>query len=1307
MNSNQKEKILKAIKLGVNKFELIDAFDLEKDDLKELNDFYDIALKVKKSIESNNNFLTELYASEVDEEDYNLILNFFNKKKVFVKQKKLQINIKKGVKIILKNIGILIVLIFLTIILFFIFSNFFQIDFNFGNLDFSSINFNPLNIFLPNNQKEIIISGLIIGELTDFSKTKISVNGANLSSFDFNKNNFEIKVKCVDDFVIDFSLADFVPIHKQIDFCVNQKIGIFMTKISKFENIDLTKKNIVSNNSVSVDLNGADLVIFGKNISPKDAKISVTGFNPNNVEDLKYFPGELEGIDENGVKTSFVSFGFAKILATDSKGNKLDFKNENARISFSIDPIHADLAPTKAILWNYNEKKGIWEYVGVAIKNCDTKCVYDANLTKIGSWFSVGSKTTSQVNIAINGFDFSATNNRVDVAVAPTIVPSGTPTVNLNPNEKIENLSEIKTDMVCTKEEISGYDRKKIGDAYNDTVMDFVLTSNSKTLYIGKGVAQVVKDAEGNIVREIETDCTCTEDISTENRYLYDCDGYNENGYYDWCTRKWVSFSCAGAKVENAVNPYCKNYNDLENKIYEIYLNAYRDSILKYSTQFHIDPRLVAAIALVEVNNQFRDEYSNILHSRDAGGGFFSNLKKTIENGLGDIELKLKACLSDRSDLDIGNMHIPFEIAYIIFGADEKKASIILDTWNYPENIVNYKHLLESEPGFKELIESKISEKDFAKLYSSSNPVNLDGQVLVLTAYLAAQDQLWLNNPKSDFQRLSEQNLEAFGHLYNIGWKHFNPKENPKAVKMSSSSFSTIVDGEAYKTPQSFGKRFEMFYNSEKMAYFFSNDWNGMMPDFWGCGDGEDNLKKIRFAVEEVNSFNEWLNSVQPAKINLNNISGNFVLGVNKGNDDISIYDGVDLISGQIFYPINDFVYYSEVPSITEKLFGDLVVYDSFIVDQGGGYSIGNNDGLFKLANNSIIQKSGEKLIIQNGDSIFDFGEKVGNIYFITKSKSSNIKSEINYSYENGLLKEIDFGDSKTTFNYAGNTLENVVYESSGNDVLTEEFDYLENKLSQILYKVNGEIISDINYIKNQNYFEVKNSLYSQKFNLINNQVTKIENSSFDSNGDLVTINTDFEYSKYYTYITSDGYTNTCFMGICFIDELLNSITTSAKCVDYYSDSAQVNDFDKFVLVINGLDENKNNFVIREDVDKSKISNMVSVKVPINSDLNLFLELNGVPSDPIITELGNDSINVSDLLDSPKNCSNTMISFGGFSLDNCAVYAQDENKLINCLLGSVGMFDTNTSDLINFISGLDTNNALKETVISFIENRFK
>ncbi len=382
MDNSVKLKLISLAWKGLTKFEIVNFLkELPAEELKECFAYYTIVLDLislykqgspKSLLEKN------LIEAGYDSEDIHLIFSKQENKK--------------------KIMGIFFTIFFVVSAIGFLYI--FSQNAGFGDLSNLFTNFDPSQFIFTGT--EIIISGTVFGESTNFSDIEITTSNASIASATKSDNSYELKVNCKKEFTLNFSKKGFVPLHKTITSCSTQEIDIVMTKMSEFKELDLNGKNTISNKGVKLDVNGSDLVILGTNTAPKKANLSVTGFNPNTQGDMQYFPGELEGIDENGSITGLESYGFAKIIAEDEKGNQLDFKEgKSSKVSFKIDPAQQSNSPNEMPLWYFDETKGTWIEEGMAKKVCTSGiCEYVGEITKVRSWHNLDMGVTiNQVDI--------------------------------------------------------------------------------------------------------------------------------------------------------------------------------------------------------------------------------------------------------------------------------------------------------------------------------------------------------------------------------------------------------------------------------------------------------------------------------------------------------------------------------------------------------------------------------------------------------------------------------------------------------------------------------------------------------------------------------------------------------------------------------------------------------------------------------------------------------------------------------------------------------------------------------------------
>jgi len=1148
--------------------------------------------------------------------------------------------------IIVKPIVILLVVILLVMVAWQILPS---ISFSFQktshHLDLSHTEFNEslyntnINSYLKNiskscGSKSVVIMGNIMGDSSDFSDVNISSNIGSLKANYINSSgDFGLEINCVGEIILSFSKEGFVPLHKKVSLYEGSNyLSILLIRENDFTNFNISNEFDIENYSVSLhflDNSFSDV---------KTAKVSLTPFDSVYPSNVSYFPGDSRALDINGNMIGVESFGFFKIKVEDLDGNGLNLiNNKTINGSLRINDKQKNLAPKKVALWNFNEQLGIWVYVGEAVKRCGNVCYYDFTLKKVGSWFNIGVPTDGGAKLSISGFDYSAPQNRVDVVMAPIVPRSGPSKVDLKSGETIENLDKVKTGMVCTQEEVSGYDRKSLVDYSEDVIAGFfVFSTTTKTDYFGRGVAQVVKDADGNMIREIETECTCRETVQSYNRNTdYDCDSlsrYENDTFYDGCVKKTTSFSCAET---NPCDDPCQDFETFKkcNPDFERYYNAAKSFEEQFGKDNGRDPSAL--------------EFFRSTVSSDMKGYEFNPGSTSIPD-------KLKPFIYRGGDFD-----------------KEEKERTASAYKSFSNKLVN-RNIIGNDDRIK-------------KVSINGNLYNMDHvQIAVIArAFIPTQFAQDVVDEHIDYPKLDKRAQP----------QNFNG--NRIGTGLSSASIGSIDS----LTPSKFLE--SVFFN-----YMCINEKNYLdenlvyhIPRFDGQMDSI--IRGLQGAIYSPLNYMEFM--IKQGTF----LTGNFIFNIDKKDYLSSLFSGVDVNSGKIHYPINDFVYYSELPSFKDKLDGDLVVYDSFIVNNEGIYFIGSREGVFRLIeNNSLLIKEDSIIKIKGDDSSFEFGKNVGDMYFITKSNlvSGDIEIETNYFYTDGKLSKIESGEERVSFGYDKNRLVNIVYDNYESN-LVEEFIYDGKKLSKILYKVDNETVLETNYTRGSNYFEVKDSLSMKKFLLDGNRVGKIEmESTLIDNSPIYII--DFEYDDDYTYITSDNYTTTCYKGLCFIDELSNILTTSSRCLDYYPNSSETNDFDNFILRVQGIDSS-GGFVWNEVmIDRNKINKLVEIEIPSSANLSVFIELNGVPSNPINFISGNKILNISSLLSSPKNCNNVGISFGGFSLENCKIYSDDLDKLTKCLVGSVGMFNISREDLISFTQELDTNENVKEGAISFLEKRF-
>jgi hypothetical protein len=1185
-----------------------------------------------------------------------------------------------NVKPYLKHFFVFIVLIGLLFSGWHLFSS---LNFSFGrtnhHLDLSRVEFNETlyNLNVKEYSKDIsklcgnrksILTGMIVGNADDFSDVKISSNVGSLkvNSID-SSGKFNAEINCVGDAILNFEKQGFVPLHKKVVLSENGNLlNIFLVEENEFKNFNTLEDFEFEEDNIEMQISG------GSFNGVDNAKISLTSFDSISMEGAGYFPGDWKGLGPNAEKVGLESFGFFKIKVEDSEGNGLELvENKTMSGSIRIQNSQKGFAPKKIALWNFDESLGTWKYVGGAEKRCSGDCYYDFVLEEVGSWYNVGVPVESTNNLVVNsGFDFfdppTRGGNIVCRFVSPSY-PAGSikPSVSLQPGESIVTLDEVRTDMVCEPRKVEGHSRLMVTGFRDDVVAGVTLSTRTTTDYIGSGVSQVVVDSEGNELREIPTECTCRQAITTWNRNLYRCDGRDDEGnYYDNCVNYNADFWCEGAEGYYDCSDPCKDFETFKrcNPDFEKFYNA----ILNFEDVF-----------------KDRNGYSpNALDFWRTWASFDGNLVAESATALR---------------------------GYRVW--DDPIKGHFFHKKGFEEVRSNYQSpFIESK--VHNTMEGQGLDMDLKRFNVNSIQINMD--------HVAVGAVVRNRVPSAGIQTLVDYADTTVGNILNIGlnvYGHFAGWGEIVSLKQNLNSWN--YRGNIYG--QLFGGTRNEWMDKLPSDFFKENFFEVICKKNWQYVSREAHLRAQtgfgahHYAIDHLRAqtgFGAHHYAIDVADFVLKELvpsitTGNVILDLPKEKD-ISILEGIDIVSGKIHYPLNNFVYYSELNSFKDKFDGNLVVYDSFISEKNGEYSIGDGSGVFRLIGSNSLIIEGSEIKIEDDFISFEFKEKVGDIYLITKKSFSfeeTETAEINYFYEGGRLKKIEYEEDSVIFNYDGNRLLSIHYESDFEGVFIEEYVYQGNKLLQVLYINNDEVFMGMNYSRESNLFNVETPFYTNEYALRSNKVESINKTSLISNESGMVY---FEYDGDYTYIISNNYTMSCFKGICFIDELLNMVTTSPKCLDYYPEPYhETLEGDNFVLRVQGVDSS-GSFVWNEvNIPKNNIQGPNGLDIPSNANLSLVLELNGVPSAPINFQTRNeDLVNLSSLVDSPKNCQNSQISFGGFSLNNCEFYSGDLNKLSGCLVGSIGMFDSSFEEIIGFIDNLDLNEQAKISVKATVEDWF-
>ena len=343
-----------------NKLELVMNFkEATQSELKEINLFYNVCkeiLQLHKKGESEETIKKVLVKLGYDEGELDLIIG------------------KKEPDYYLKRIGLVIMSLVFVIIISLVFGTMFFNIFSQTEWDFL--------------RKDYEIEGMIFGEDTNFDDLEITSNVV-VKNFLVNRNEYKATIRCLDKITLNFSKEGFVPLYKTIS-CEEQKLDLVFFKLNDFKKVDLGEGSIVEDRGMKIELKGVDLAGNGEKLVSNPI-VSITSFNPNNLSEMIYFPGELEGLRKDGNIIAFESYGFAKIVARDENKNNLDLREgTSAKIIFPLHENQKANSPEEMPLWYFDEVRGIWREEGSAKKVCEKNvCNYLGEINKINSFWSI------------------------------------------------------------------------------------------------------------------------------------------------------------------------------------------------------------------------------------------------------------------------------------------------------------------------------------------------------------------------------------------------------------------------------------------------------------------------------------------------------------------------------------------------------------------------------------------------------------------------------------------------------------------------------------------------------------------------------------------------------------------------------------------------------------------------------------------------------------------------------------------------------------------------------------------------------
>ena len=146
-----------------------------------------------------------------------------------------------------------------------------------------------------------------------------------------------------------------------------------------------TGGTVALTNGTSVTLPASSVVIASSNAAYNGSvNVSLAWIDPTSVDLEREMPGDLRGINEQGVERGMQSFGMVAVELRGAGGEKLQVATgKKASVKFFLPASIAGTAPGQIELWSFNESNGLWKQEGFATKAGN---FYNAEVSHFSFW---------------------------------------------------------------------------------------------------------------------------------------------------------------------------------------------------------------------------------------------------------------------------------------------------------------------------------------------------------------------------------------------------------------------------------------------------------------------------------------------------------------------------------------------------------------------------------------------------------------------------------------------------------------------------------------------------------------------------------------------------------------------------------------------------------------------------------------------------------------------------------------------------------------------------------------------------------
>jgi len=192
----------------------------------------------------------------------------------------------------------------------------------------------------------------------------------------------------VGDHILSASSNGLTSAHRNLNLVAEETLNASDMVLAELEPVGLDGATggtaTTSDGVCSVEFGAEAFVAAGEKSYTGDVTVQINAFLPVDDTFPAVFPGDFEGVREDGTTTMFASYGFVTVnLASADKAPLNLAPGATAHLSLDIGEEKAQDAPATIPMWYYDEDEGLWHEDGESVLQ---GTVYVGEVSHFSSW---------------------------------------------------------------------------------------------------------------------------------------------------------------------------------------------------------------------------------------------------------------------------------------------------------------------------------------------------------------------------------------------------------------------------------------------------------------------------------------------------------------------------------------------------------------------------------------------------------------------------------------------------------------------------------------------------------------------------------------------------------------------------------------------------------------------------------------------------------------------------------------------------------------------------------------------------------